>query len=323
VTNCNPCPHQWSQTAPFTPAWALSIPPTIVVCPPPNHTITPNPILPSSATLPIYTPLELKKTGPCTILVTVSIPAESIFTMPTKALEIKMIKKQLKTTQCRYFSGFPTAPGIPNDTSKLFVEGYIRKDIQYCEAIGQTATTVEGVIKDFLVKIPFTCVIDLGNCHAMSPVLFNHQQEYEYSDHPTEFNLVSQQFLNSSPKCELIFSQINEMDEALDRVVLPGGPADEGVFKMLQEKMVILIQLRLTFPTEINPPHPPCPPEPPCPPCPPHPPCPIPKPCCKDDPCHMPKLRCHCCKKVCCTKHASFFSMPARLLHFIRKGIPR
>ena len=267
----NQCPHQWTQFAPFTPAWVLSMPPT-TVCPQPNHTVTPNPIFPSSATLPMCTPLELKKAGPCTVLVTVSIPTESIFTLPTKALEIKMIRKNLKITQCRFFNCSPPARGIPHDTPKLFLGGFVRKDIQYSEVIRQTTTTVEGTIKDFVIDIPFTCVVDLGNIHSISPTLFSQRQEYEFSSSTslpsgfspkdklisgdlTEYNVVSQQFLNSLPSCELVFSQINEMDDALDRVPLPGGPFEEGVFRTLQEKMIILIQLRLTFPTEIDPPH--------------------------------------------------------------------
>ena len=51
------------------------------------------------------------------------------------------------------------------------------------------------------------------------------------------------------PTCELIYSQINEMDDALDRVPLPGGPFEEGVFRTLQEKMVVIVQMKLTFQT--------------------------------------------------------------------------
>lgn len=297
MTEHSHCPHQWTQTAPFTPVWVLSMPPT-TVCPEPNHTVTPNPVFPSTATLPMFTPLEVKKTGLRTVLVTVSIPAESSLTLPTEALEIKTIKKNLKITQCRFFNSPPPVLGIPHDTPKLFLGGFVRKDIQYSEAIRQTTTTVEGTIKDFVINIPLTCVVDLRCIHGISPTHFSQRQEYEFSSStslpsgfslkdkllsgdPTEFNVVSQEFLNTLPNCELIFSQINEMDEALDRVPLPGGPFEEGVFRTVQEKMIVLIQLRLTFPTEIDPPHPHCP-----------------------------------STDVCCT-HNAFFSMTAKLLKFI------
>jgi len=224
-----------------------------------------------------------------------------------------MIKKTVKITHCRYFNCFPPVPGIPLDPPKLFVTGIVRKDIQYSEATHQTATTVEGVIKDFVVDIPFTCVINLCTIHPMSPILFSHQQEYEFLSDSSEYNVVSQQFLNALPDCKLVFSQINEMDHALDRVPLLGGPTEEGVFRTLQEKMVLLIQLKLTFPTEIDTPHP-CPIPEPC--------CPIPEPCCpiKEPCCHNHG---HHNKHVCCCRHHTFLSIPARLLNFIRRGIPR
>lgn len=133
----------------------------------------------------------------------------------------------------------------------------------------QTATTVEGVVKDFVVNIPISCVIDLGRHLIFPPVQYNQQQEYGFakskplpfgfslkdqilSSDLTEFNAVSQNFYNPLPTCQLLFSQINEVDDALDRVPLQSGPAEEGVFKTLQEKMIILIQLRLSFPTQIE-----------------------------------------------------------------------
>jgi hypothetical protein len=275
MTDLDHCPHQWTQKAPFIPAWVQSMPST-PMCSEPSHTvISPNPVFPSNAALPMCTPLELKKTGPRTVLVTVSIPTESIFTLPSKALEIKTIKKKLKLTQCRYFNSPPPVRGIPMDTPKLFLGGFIRKDIQYSEPIRQTATTVEGSVKDFVIDLPYSCVVDLAGIRAVAPTLFSQQQEYEFSSSVslpsgfstkdklisgdlTEFNAVSRQFLNSLPKCELIFSQINEMDDALDRVQMLGGPFEEGVFRTVQEKMVVLIQLELTFPTEIDPLPTPC-----------------------------------------------------------------
>lgn len=199
------------------------------------------------------TPLQLKKTGPGTVLITVSIPAESIITLPTKALEIKMIRKNLKITQCSFINCVPSVPGIPHDTPKLFIGGFVRKDIQYSEAVRQTATAVEGVIKDFVVDIPVSCVIDLGRHLIFPPVHYDQQRECGFaSSDLTVYNVVSQNFYNSLPTCQLLFSQINEMDNALDRIPLHGGPLTEGVFKTLQERMIILIQLRLTFPTQID-----------------------------------------------------------------------
>lgn len=274
MTNHIHCQQKCPQAAPFIPSWVKAMPST-PVCPQPTQPVTPNPVFPNTATLPMCTPLELKKTGPRTVLVTVSIPAESTFTLPSNALEIKTIRKNLKITQCRFFNSPPPVRGIPHDTPKLFLGGFVRKDIQYSEPFRQTATTVEGSIKDFVIDLSYTCVVDLGSIHGIAPTLFNQQHEYEFSSSTslpsgfsskdklisgdlTEFNVVSHQFYNSLTTCELIFSQIQEMDDALDRVPMPDGPFEEGVFRTVQEKMVILIQIQLTFPTEINPPPTPC-----------------------------------------------------------------
>lgn len=264
-----PCPHEWTQPAPFIPAWVVQTPSPKGWCPQPIPQVIPNPTFPKSATQQVCTPLRVKKTGPCTVLITVSIPAESIITLPTNALEIKIIKKHLKVTQCRFFNRVPSVLGVPHDTPKLFFGGFVRKDIQYSEAIRQTSTTVEGVIKDFVVDIPISCTIDLGKHLIFPQVHYNQQREYGFanstplpsgfsskdqllSNDLTEFNVLSQEFYNPLPICRLVFSQINEMDEALDRLPLHGGPFEEGTFRTLQEKMTILIQLELTFPTQIE-----------------------------------------------------------------------
>ncbi|WP_407313496.1 hypothetical protein [Desulfosporosinus sp. SB140] len=171
MTDHNFCPHEWVQSSTFTPAWVSSVPST-PVNPQPNHSVTPNPVFPSSATLPLCTPLELRKIAPRTLLVTVSIPTESIFTLPSKALEIKTIRKNLKLTQCRFFNSPPPVLGIPQDSPKLFLGGFVRKDIQYSEPVRQTASTVEGTIKDFVIDLPYTCVVDLGNIYGIPPTRF-------------------------------------------------------------------------------------------------------------------------------------------------------
>jgi hypothetical protein len=254
--------HQWTQSSPFVPNWAQQTP--TPVCPPKDHPVCPNPTFPKTATLTMCTPLQVVQPSADTVLVTVSIPAETVFTLPTKALEIKSIRKNLKITQCRFFNFTPPVPGIPQDNPKLFLSGFVRKDIQFSEAIRQTACTVEGRINDFVIDVPWSCVVDLGSAIVIPPTLFNQQMEFEFfrqqklphgfaekdrllSSDRSEFNQVSNEFFNPLPKCTLVFSQINEMDEALDRVPLLGGPFEEGLFQTVQEKMIILVQLRLTF----------------------------------------------------------------------------
>lgn len=236
----------------------------------PSHHISPNPIYPANATLPLLTPLAVTQTGN-TILVTASIPAEAIISLPTEALEIKRIQKKLKITQCRVFT--PPAPilaGLPADTPKLFIGGFVRKDIQFSKVKNKTLTTVEGEIRDFVIDVPVSGVVNLGTGLVLPTLRFDQEQEYEYSRRQrlglgfaekerllspdfTEFNVVSNKILNRLPVCELVYSQINEMDDQLDRVALCGGPFEEGTFRTLLEKMVVVVQVAITFPPSFLP----------------------------------------------------------------------
>lgn len=269
MSNKYKCPHQWYPSSPFLPNWAKETPAPAPQCPQ-EKPVTPNPVFPSTATLPTCTPLQLVQTSPTTALVTVSIPTEVLFTLPTNALEIKKIKKHLKIVQCRLFNFSPPVAGRPQDTPKLFLRGFVRKDIQYAEAIRQTPTTVEGVIKDFVIDVPWSCVVELGRSLVLPPTLFGQQQEYQYlnttslpsgystkdkmmSGDLSELNMVSTEFFNPLPSCTLVYSQINEMDDALDRVSLAGAPFEEGQFRTVQEKMIILVQLQINIPAAIDP----------------------------------------------------------------------
>ena len=265
-----PFSHQWTQPTPFTSTWVRETP-SLMVCPQPIQPVTPNPTFSNSATLQMFTPLKIKKLGSHTMLITISIPAESVITLPTKALEIKKIRNNLMITENCFFNCIPPVPGTPGDTPKLFLRGNVRKDIQYSEAVRQTTTAVEAVIKDFVIDIPISFVIDLGSRFLFPTIRYDQQQEYGFAKSPLssgfsckdqrlssdtiEFNALSQKFYNSLLNCQLIFSQINEMDDALDRVPLHDGPPNESVFKTLQGKMIILIQLKLDFPPNHPPEH--------------------------------------------------------------------
>ena len=165
------------------------------------------------------------KEGSNTVLVTVSIPAESIITLPTKALEIKMIRNNLKITQSRFFNCVPSDPGIPNDTPKLFLGGFVRKDIQYSEAIQQTATSVSGVMKDFVVDIPISCVIDLGKHIIFPPIIIINRQNTDFRNRPRFphdkecMHCYTKQDKYRDSKTKVIFHRINAILAKLTRKV--------------------------------------------------------------------------------------------------------
>ncbi|TEB14424.1 hypothetical protein Psfp_02927 [Pelotomaculum sp. FP] len=183
----------------------------------------------------------------------VQIDLFSTITLPTPALEIKRIKKRLKITQCR----------LIQNTNKLFLEGFVRKNIEYATTEQCVSTnSVCGVIRHCVLDAPFRCVTEIEE--FISPpvdALPSFNTEFEYlattplptTDFPekdsllagdlSEFNQESSEFFNELPFCELISSTITEFDEFINRVPITGGPFEERTFTEFDEKSVI----RLVF----------------------------------------------------------------------------
>lgn len=183
---------------------------------------------------------------------TLQVDIDTCITFPEPVLEIKDIKKRLKITQCRLL--------LP--TNKLFVKGFVRKNIQYAspsmDIAASNATSVASDLHSYTVDVPFQCITEIKK-YISSPVLpeVNNRQEFDFfvskslpTGYPekdelltsdlSQFHQESMQFYNELPFCELISSKIIEWDEAIDRQPLPqGGPIDEGYFTKIEEKMVV------------------------------------------------------------------------------------
>lgn len=179
-------------------------------------------------------------------------------TFPEPVLEIKDIKKRVILTQCRLL--------LPS--KKLFVKGFVRKNIQYaspCNEIEKsTKMTVASDLHSFTVDIPFDFVTEIEKFLSMPVMPKNNQREefdfavskplpagFPEKDHLlssdlSNYHQESKQFYNAMPYCELLSSKIIEWDEALDREPLPGcAPFNEGYFTKLEEKMVVDICLKV------------------------------------------------------------------------------
>lgn len=190
--------------------------------------------------------------------VTLQVNLDTTITFPEPVLEIKDIKKRLKITQCRLL--------LP--TNKLFVKGFVRKNIQFaspCTDISEsTSKSVSSDLHSFTVDVPFQCVTEIKKflTHPVMPEV-NERQEFDFfvskplpSGFPekdelltsdlSQFHQESKQFYNELPFCELISSKIIEWDEAIDRMPLPGAhPIDEGFFTTIEEKMVVDFTLKV------------------------------------------------------------------------------
>jgi len=186
--------------------------------------------------------------------VDVQIDLFSEITLPTPALEIKRIKKRLKLTQCR----------LIQNTKKLYLEGFVRKNIEYAEPdLCVDPDSICGTISHCTLDTPFRCVTEIEDfITPPCPVIPSRAKEFEYfsstplpPDFPekerllagdlSEFNQESFEFFNELPFCELVSSTITEFDEFIDRQPVTGGPFEERTFTEFDEKMVIKLRFKL------------------------------------------------------------------------------
>lgn len=188
---------------------------------------------------------------------------------PHPVMEIKDIKKRVIITQCRLMTRVQGTQGAtPRGPYPLFIEGYVRKNIQYASPChNDKGECVSAEMKSLTVKIPFTCwtsvMLDVA---AILPVS-NTRSEFDFfraqelgkgfpekdkflSSDISQFHQASTGFYNDLPFCELVSHDIVEWDEATDRRSINGGygedsPVDEGFFHHMVEKMMLTFRIRV------------------------------------------------------------------------------
>ncbi|KGX90593.1 hypothetical protein N783_19745, partial [Pontibacillus marinus BH030004 = DSM 16465] len=193
-------------------------------------------------------PVVLAEVEVCTDL-------EAKVTFPEDVLEIKDVKKQIELVQCRLL--------VPSN--QLYIKGYVRKNIQYVTPVGRGLSNkcVDSDYRSFTVDVPFTCVTEIKDFITRPlDIHFDERKEFNFrvsqslpkgypeKDHYqsqdiSQFNQGSQQFYNEIPYCDLLSSNIIEMDASTDRRPIQGGPEFEGVFRNVVEKMSVCFTLKL------------------------------------------------------------------------------
>ncbi|MDF2671741.1 MAG: hypothetical protein K0R09_6 [Clostridiales bacterium] len=171
---------------------------------------------------------------------TVQIDVESKIKLDEPAIEIKRIRKNVFLTQCRLIPG----------TNKLFLEGYVRKNIEYATKDGSKKDVICGDIKHTTVKVPFKCVTKV--CFNNYPKLFSSPvpNEVEYFDKKAmgkdmkEQDIISTEFFNEKVFCELEKAHIYEADIVEDYDKIECHP-NEFLFSYFIEKEVIYLTIKL------------------------------------------------------------------------------
>ncbi|RXJ04229.1 DUF3794 domain-containing protein [Anaerobacillus alkaliphilus] len=187
---------------------------------------------------------------------------------PEPVLEIKNIKKNLKITQCRLL--------LP--TNKLFIAGFVRKNIQYATPTHGSKDAVVSNIRSLTIDVPFKAVTEIDYIRKPKFEFGPESREFTFftkSDLPdgfsskehllsadlSQYDQYSGEEYNQLPYCEILSSRFIQYDESLDRKMgrvydenheCIDAPFEEGTFTKIEEKMVVEVKIKVLQEQQVN-----------------------------------------------------------------------
>ena len=177
---------------------------------------------------------------------TLQIVVESDISLEPPAVEIKRILKNVFLTQCKLVPvAFVPVPGTPYrrvTRAKLFVQGYIRKNIEYAN------DECNGVLYDRIANVPFSGFADLTEGDFLSLALVasssdttSHFINPKNGDLPRldKYFFENAVFYNEQPYCELVSAQFFELDFS------PCPTNLNEPFDTLREKIILDLTLKV------------------------------------------------------------------------------
>lgn len=213
-----------------------------------NVNVTPSVISPG----PVFvkTPVVLAETR-------VLIPVVADIKLEANAFEIKRIKKNVYITQCYLLPN--SADGFPN-TGILFLEGFVRKNIEYATRDCESTSAISGRIHHTTVKVPFRCNTRVT---FLRPPIFNSNpvtteldlfedtlrncdicSEPIIGKDPCLQNFFNTENFNERVFCELVKANISEADIHRNPTTSCVNPTEQ-VFREFTEKMLIDITVKV------------------------------------------------------------------------------
>jgi hypothetical protein len=183
----------------------------------------------------------------------VQIDTESKIRLNYRAYEIKRIDNEVFLTQCRY---------IP-PTDKVFIEGYIRKNIEYAALKCAKGSGIGGSIKDTTVHVPFKAYtkVDFGGCKPkikpnIPPQVARYFDEKIMGKDFREADRSNIEIFNEPVYCELEWSAVYTAD--IDNKGCPiEGFKNEEEFQEFTDKSVLYLCIKLLQKQQVCWPYPP------------------------------------------------------------------
>ena len=221
--------------------------PIVRPCPVDAMTLTP---LGDEAATPCLVPANINPILKVPVVLaetTLQIVVEANIPLNPPASEIKRVFKDVFITQCKLVPvrfGAELCNGTVREVTraKLFVEGFIRKDIEYA------TTNCNGVIRDRIATVPFSGFADLtaGDFRVFPTIGGSSESRSRFinpknGDIPRldKFFFENNVFYNEQPYCELVSADFFEIDFS----PCPTRVGDS--FDNLREKIVLDLTLKV------------------------------------------------------------------------------
>ncbi|WP_144511380.1 CsxC family protein [Bacillus sp. FJAT-22090] len=195
-------------------------------------------VLPANARPIIKVPVVLAET-------TIQVVVEANIPLNPPASEIKRVFKDVFLTQCKLIPvrfGTDLCHGEVSTVTraKLFIEGYIRKDIEYA------TEDCNGVLRDRIATVPFSGFVDLEN-FLVPPILGDSSESRSRFIHPQKsdsprldkYFFENRVYYNEQPYCELVSANFFELDFS------PCPTDADETFSTLREKIVVDLTLKV------------------------------------------------------------------------------
>jgi hypothetical protein len=164
-------------------------------------------------------------------------------TLERPALEIKRVSEDVSLDECKL------VPTSRKNHFKLFISGFIRKNIEYATAgpVNQSGNVICGSILHTTAYIPFNSCTEVTFKGENFPnFLVSSDTEARFLDNSSRGSKLDQKLFghsvhyNEQPYCELVAFEINEFDFAKQASSTPLLPiSNERTFITLQEQIVL------------------------------------------------------------------------------------
>lgn len=227
-----------------------------------QSTVTPTVI--STGPVFVKLPVVLAETN-------ITIPVEAIIKLDENVTEIKRIRKNVFLTQSRLI---PFSEDAQPFTAILFIEGFIRKNIEYATQTCLTSTAIGtnscGDIKHCTVEVPFSYTTRISFLDSARLPIFTENtapsetrfftdelkscdvcSDSVIGNNPCDQSFAFTEFFNEKPFVELVRADITEIDINKKPSVSGHNPTEQ-IFTKITEKIIVNLTLKVLQKQQVN-----------------------------------------------------------------------